>query len=210
MNNKSVKYIDIMQDAYVFRGFPPGVMKEPDNPQNYEKLRILGFGQIKKMFEEQDIDDSSYHYFNLKYKQKKDFCFIEQYDLVIPLQSATPNLPILYIEKKPKDRVLYNTTNIVIRLKEKSPDLSKYLYIMLTTQPIQDLILNQAYRGKAAISYRFTVDIFYNLKIPIISKDKYNELLDNYTNIVKKEKELDEQKKMFNSMKNNYIKNIIK
>lgn len=196
MIDKSQEYFDIASNAEtIFKGFPPTGFKEPDHQGQYEKIKVLGFSHIKQFIETNNIDDIKYSYIDLRKKQKKDHCYIKQYDIVVPVLAATNKLSVLFVESTPKEKMIYNATVLVIRLKDTT--MAKYLYIMLNSEPVQQSISKLAYREKAAISYRLTVDLIKNIKIPLLSKEQRDKIVEEYTQVQDKILKAQEQEKQY-------------
>lgn len=194
MTTKEIGCLNV-NNSNIFRGFPPSRLRRPENIEDYEQIKIAGFGHIKQMIESGNTDDIPAHYFKLETKHKKNYCYIQQYDIVIPTLVATNKLPILYIENAPEEKIIYNATVFAIRLNDEI--LSKYLYIMLNTKNIQNNIAKLAYREQAVISYRMTIDIIKKIKIPILNTNQINKIINEYEQIENKKKELKLQEKEF-------------
>ena len=75
--------------------------------------------------------------------------------------------------------------------------MAKYLYIMLNSEPVQQSISKLAYREKAAISYRLTVDLIKNIKIPLLSKEQRDKIVEEYTQVQDKILKAQEQEKQY-------------
>ena len=194
MTKKEIDYFDF-NNSNIFRGFPPSRLKRPENINDYEQIKIAGFSHIKKMIESNSTNDIPANYFKLETKHKKNYCYIQQYDIVIPALLATNKLPVLYIENAQEEKIIYNATVFVIRLKNTS--LSKYLYIMLNSKSIQNNITKLAYREQAAISYRMTIDIIKSIKIPMMDKDKMKKIVIDYDKLQKQKIKIQEQERQF-------------
>lgn len=196
MKDKSQEYFDIVSIAEnIFKGFPPPGFIEPDHQGEYEKVKVLGFNHIKQLNETNNVDDVKYSYIDLSKKQKKDYCYVKQYDIVVPVLAATDRVSTLLVENAPKEKMLYNAAVLVIRLKDTT--MAKYLYIMLNSKSVQQSISKLAYREKAAISYRLTVDLIKNIKIPLLSKEQRDKIVEEYTQVQDKILKAQEQEKQY-------------
>lgn len=194
MKAQKQDYFDF-ESCNIFKGYPPPRMKQPDNMENYEKVKMAGFSHIKNMIETNITDEIPYHYFRLGTKHKKDYCYIKQNDIIVPVLAATSRLSILYVENPLQEKILYNATVLVIRTGDVLA--SKYLYIMLNSDAIQQNISDLSYREKAAISYRMTIDVIKSIKIPMMDKNKMEKIVNDYDRLQRQKVETQEKEKEF-------------
>ena len=68
---------------------------------------------------------------------------------------------------------------------------------MLNSDVIQQSIFKLAYREKAAISYRMSIDIIKSIKIPMIGEDKIKKIVSDYDKLQKQKIKIQEQEKNF-------------
>lgn len=190
MSENIQSYFDF-EKCFLFKGFPPSRLKRPENIEDYEQVKIAGIGHIKNMIETNETSEIPSNYFRLEKKHKKDYCYIQQGDIVIPALAATNNLSILYVENEPDEKILYNATVFVIRPLDTS--IAKYLYIMLKSEHIHQSILKLAYRENAVISYRMTLDVIKSLKIPMLDKKQRDKIVDEYDQVQHKKLEAQKQ-----------------
>ncbi len=194
MKEQKQDYFDF-ESCDIFKGYPPQRIQQPDNMEDYEKIKIAGFGHIKHMIKTNNTDEISYSYFRLGTKHKKNYCYVKQNDIILPVLAATNNLSMLYVENEPDEKILYNATVLVIRTEDSL--ISKYLYIMLNSDIIQQSISKLAYREKAAISYRMSIDIIKSIKIPMMNKDKMKKIVNDYDKLQRQKVEIQEKEKQF-------------
>lgn len=195
-NNKDLKVKDV---ALVLRGFIPNSIKPiNNNSEQIEKIKILGFGHIREMLKSNNTDCVPFSYLNLSRKIKKDYCYIRQYDIVMPLSSAGNEVPVLYIEHEPTEKLLYSTTVIVIRAKDII--MSKYLYILLNSKIVQNKILKLMQKDNRI--HRLTIKILQDINILTTDIDKINEINKTYTDIIyRKNLILEEEQQFWNTFK---------
>ena len=191
---KDYNFLDLKNDIKIFRGFPACSLKEiVNNQKDYKKMKILGFENIRKMLENNITDFIKYNYFDLSRKLKKDYCYIKQHDIVMPLLSVGNKIPILYLENEPAEKLLYNTTVIVIR--SENSIISKYLFILLKSKLMQNKILELS--DKSNKMNRITIEILQNLKIPLVDEAQRNIIINKYFEIENKKKIIEKEENNF-------------
>lgn len=194
MKEQKQDYFDF-ESCNIFKGYPSQRIQQPDNMEDYEKIKIAGFSHIKNMIKTNNTDEIPYNYFRLGTKHKKNYCYVKQNDIILPVLAATNNLSILYVENELNEKILYNATVLVIRTDDSL--ISKYIYIMLNSDIIQQSISKLAYREKAAISYRMSVDIIKSIKIPMIDEDRIKKIVSDYDKLQKQRIKIQKQEKQF-------------
>ena len=199
-----LKNVAIKKIATVIRGprFSERDKKVVD--ENTIQGKIVNWPNLKKMCDGENINISPTP-INVIRKYKKDEIYLKQYDIAIPVFPKENGKNIVYIENEMKDNYIFSELVFIVRLNEKSPISSEFLYMILSSDYYSKLLLNLS-KNENAIRYRLTNEILENISIPILDKLEMNKLQDEYIQIQNLKEKLKIANEKFNTKINNLIK----
>lgn len=170
-------------------------MQDRSDKVNQSMFKVLNLKNIRELNEGEDI---SYSLTPLVQKYQKDILYVQKNDIIFPVAVGTGRFNILYIENEPHEKYIYSNSCFVLRINEKIIN-SKYVFIQLLTNDIQEQLLQVA---KGDIIRHISKNDILNLNIPELGKSKMKRICDDYDELKKKRKQLEEEEQKFwNSLK---------
>lgn len=170
--------------------------KQVNSQKETQLIQIVSFQEVKNYSNGINIhDDCEIVHFQQDYT--KDIKYMHKGDIIIPLKSGLGTTEIIYISEEPKEKYIYDSTNLVIKVTDKNVD-SLYVYIMLSqSKPIQDGLgkakvhasLDKHGKFQPTVVPRLSKSVLSNILIRELSKKEMEEIVDEYIKITNEQKE---------------------
>lgn len=157
---------------------------------NKTYLKMLNLQNVRELIENKKV---SYSYIEFEPKYQKKILYVEKNDIVITVASGKGTFNIMYIENEPNDKYVYNNSCLVVRINEDIIS-SKYVYIQLMTQYIQEQLLKMA---KGTTIKHITKKDLLNIEIPILEEKEVEQICKEYDKIKIAEMKLKEEQQQF-------------
>ena len=190
------KYYIIGKDCMTFKGYSEikiNSMLTNSKEREIQEFSLIAWKDIKdyikKGSDKKDLGRT------VKFCQtyNKELKCMMKGDIVLPVISPIENIEILYIDEEPEKIYLYDDTVFVIRAIE--PDInSKYIYIMLNSQPIKNGIIklkleraniNRGRLKSNRIIPRLTNDLLSTVMIIKSTQKERDEIVNQYEQLNK-------------------------
>ena len=203
-------YYIVKNIADVFQGYTRLMLRNKQligEPCEGQELKIINWQNIKEYIKGNNIDDSCEV---VKFYQNytKEIKYMQKGDIVFQLKSGIDNNEIIYIDKEPQNKYIYDNTVLVVRVTDSSVD-SMYIYIMCQSLPIQrglrqmKLYSTKNKKGEfqSSVVPRLSKGILLNMMIRKVPENERKEIVKEYIklhkaqdNFSKKINELQEEK----------------
>lgn len=161
---KDTKEYYILKDiADIFQGYTRVTLRNKQNTSELgdgQELKVINWQNIKEYLKGNNIDNSCE---TVKFYQSyaKEIKYMQKGDIVFQLKSGIDNNEIIYIDKKPENKYIYDNTVLVARITDISID-SLYIYIMCQSFPIQ--------KGLRQIKYHSTLDKYGKFQSDVVPR----------------------------------------
>lgn len=146
--------------------------KDADYIRDGEKVKVLGWKDIRQYSMDYSIDDES-NTINIGRLYNKNIRYIEKGDIVLPIIYSKDNFKPIYIDKQPSEKCIYNDSVLVIRIDDKHIS-SEYIYWLLCsnyfTKYIEEISTTQT------TIKRITKSGIENMSIPILDDETINKI----------------------------------
>lgn len=185
-------YYTLNNIANIFPGYTRQVLRKKQTTDNKEskQLNIVNFQNVRDYSKGINIDDKC-EVVNFKQEYSKEIKYMEKGDIIMPIKSGLENSEIIYIDKEPEEKYIYDSTILVIRVTDINVD-SRYVYIMMSkSEPIQNGLKKAKYhssldkKGKfqSTVVPRLSKGILSNILIRQLPKKKMEEVVNEYIRI---------------------------
>ena len=188
------KYYIVNNIADVFQGYTRLMLRNKQlayEQGECQELRVINWQNIKSYCKGNDIDNVCEV---VKFYQNyaKEIKYMQKGDIVFQLKSGIDNNEIIYIDKEPKEKYIYDNTVVVVRVTDTSID-SLYVYIMCQSSPIQKGLRQKKWqssvdkRGKfqSSIVPRLSKGILANMMIRELPEDERKKIVNEYIKLHK-------------------------
>lgn len=176
-----IKYYKLIHIAKIIKGLQFNSQYKNQNEDELENVKVLSCSDVKKLIEKNNTDDIEFSKQDLSRKYKN--CYIQQGDIVVPVFPKKEKLEILYIENEPKEKCVYNESNLVIRIKETGIS-SRYISVILNSETVKNNILARC-KGTSR-QLRITMSDLSDIYIPIIAMEQQKAIVKEYVELKSK------------------------
>ena len=156
-----------------------------------QELKVINWQNIKEYLKGNNIDSSCE---KVKFYQNyaKEIKYMQKGDIIFQLKSGIDNNEILYIDKEPVDKYIYDNTVLVVRVTDTSID-SLYVYIMCQSAPIQkgirqmkwQSLLDKKGKYKSGIVPRLSKGMLLNMMIRKLPEQERKDIVKEYIKLHK-------------------------
>ena len=204
----SKEYYTLKNIADIFQGYPRQMLRNKQQIQQYEelKLRIVNWQDIRNYNKGINMSDTC-EIVNFQKKYTKEIKYMQKGDIIFPVKSGIDNAEIIYIDKEPEEKYIYDSTVLVVRITDKDVD-SKYVYIMMSeAEAIQNGLRTEKYESsigasdKPLLVPRLSKGVLSNMLIRKLAKKEMDGVVNEYiylkkaqNDFVKRINELQEDK----------------
>lgn len=188
------KYHKVNTIADVFQGYTRLMLRNKQlayEQGECQELRVINWQNIKSYCSGKNIDNDCE---KVKFYQNyaKEIKYMQKGDIIFQLKSGIDNNEIIYIDKEPKEKYIYDNTVLVVRVTDTSID-SLYVYIMCQSSPIQKGLRQKKWqssvdkKGKfqSSIVPRLSKGILANMLIRELPEDERKKIVNEYIKLHK-------------------------
>lgn len=163
--------------ATLSKGYPVAISSKikGTKTEGLNTLKILNISNIKELIDNEVV---SYNTIEFQQKYNKEIQYVQKNDIVIATATGSKRrFNVFFIENEPKDKYCYSNSMFVIRVKDENIITSKYLYIQLLTDTIQNKLISLA---KGNLILHIAKKDLLNVKIKIPTKNEMIKICNQY------------------------------
>ena len=183
MNNRRISELGLIPGTKVMKGMLL-IRSRNENLQQTEKVKVLKYSNIKNLITFGNTDDVEFSDFDLSRKYKD--CDVRDGDIIIPIIARSDKGSVLYIEKSPTQKCVYNESNLIVRINNENIN-NRYVALVL------DKLCQEWFKipTTGVLPFRITVRHLERAIIPIPKLEIQNEIADKYSKAIKQQREVE-------------------
>lgn len=181
------EYYKVKEIADVFCGYSRSALRKKSKlgyGKNIQKYKIACWQEIEQF---KGGIHHSYEAVGMLQTYEKKIRYMKKGDLIFPEKSGIDNTKIIYIDKEPEDKFIYDNTVIVVRITDTSID-NLYVYVMCQSETIQNglrqqkwkSILDERGRSQSGIVPRLSKGILSNMLIRKLPEQERKDIVNEY------------------------------